>query len=85
MGIRIKGDRIDEGHVKLPVRHNALVGSHIYNLADYAAAVLVRLVFNELAFQAKREFVDYRGVYGFRLAGGKAGFFQFVRDFVALL
>ena len=55
MGIGIKGNGIDLGHIDSAIRHDFFVRCDIHDLANDTAAIFTILVLNELAFQADRE------------------------------
>ena len=83
VGIRIKGDGVDQRHVKLAVDHDAAVRGDIDDLSDHTAAVFARLILDEFALEAQRKLVNDRCIHGFGLACGKAAFCELVGCVVA--
>lgn len=63
--VRVISDGIHKRHINFTIYHDAVVCSHINDLADNAAAVLAILIFDEFAFKAQRKFVDHRCIYRF--------------------
>lgn len=78
MGVGVKGDGIDLGHINFSAHHDALISGDIDYLTDDAAAVFIILILNEPALQADRELIDDRGIYGFCFAGGQTAAGKFV-------
>ena len=67
MGVGVKCDGVDLGHINFSVHHNAFISSDIDYLTDDAASVFIVLILDEPALQTDRELVDDRGIYGFCL------------------
>ena len=80
-GVAVSGREEDE-HINLAIHHDAFISSDIYDLADHATAIFIGLIFDELAFQTQREFIDDRSVNGFSLAGCQAAGSELVRCIV---
>ena len=83
MGVGVKGDGVDLGHINFSVHHNAFIGSDIDYLTDDAASVFIVLILDEPALQTNRELVDDRSIYGFCFAGGQTAAGKFVGNLVA--
>lgn len=60
--IRIVRYCVDERNIDFVSLHNFFIRAYIQNFSDYADTVLVRLVFDKLAFEAQRKLVDNRCV-----------------------
>ena len=83
VSIRVKSDGVNQGHVQLAVHHDAFVSGDVKDFADNAYAVVVMLIFDEFAFQAKRELVDDGSVNCLRLAGCQAASGELIKHLVS--
>ena len=80
MGVWVKCDGVDLGHINFSIHHNAFIGSDIDHLADDTASVFIVLILDEPALQANRELVDDRRVHAFGFACGQTAAGKFVGD-----
>ena len=83
MGVGVKCDGVDLGHINFSIHHNTFIGSDIDHLADDAATVFIVLILDEFALQADRKLVDDRGIDGFGFAGGQTAAGKFIGNFIA--
>ena len=83
VGIRVESDSVYQRHIDFTVHKDFFIGGDIYDFADYAAAIFVVLIFDELTFQTEGKFVDNRRIYCFGFACSKSAVFKLISCVVA--